>query len=64
MQMTVRETFDFAARCQGVGLKAANLQRLLELEEAMDITPDPAVDAYMKASAQGGDKHSTTAEVR
>ena len=27
------------------------------------ITPDPAVDAYMKASALSGDKHSVTAEV-
>ena len=61
--MTVRETFDFAARCQGVGLKATNLQRLLELENELGITPDPAVDAYMKASARGGDKHSATAEV-
>ena len=26
------------------------------------ITPDPAVDAYMKASALSGDKHSVTAE--
>ena len=26
------------------------------------ITPDPNVDAYMKASALSGDKHSVTAE--
>lgn len=59
----MRETFEFAARCQGVGLKAANMRRLLELEEEKGITPDPEVDAYMKASATSGDKHGITAEV-
>ena len=64
MQLTVRETFEFAARCQGVGLKAANLERLLQMEQEKNITPDPAVDTYMKADALSGNKHSVTAEVR
>ena len=32
-QLNVRETFEFSARCQGVGLKAANLRALLQAEE-------------------------------
>ena len=63
MQLTVRETFEFAARCQGVGLKAADLKHVLQLEHEKGITPDPDVDAYMKASALNGDKHSVTAKV-
>ena len=32
-QLNVRETFEFSARCQGVGLKAANMRALLKAEE-------------------------------
>jgi len=32
-QLNVRETFEFSARCQGVGLKAANIRALLKAEE-------------------------------
>ena len=47
----VRETMDFAARVQGVGNKAAELQTLLEREIELGADPDPEIDAFMKASA-------------
>jgi hypothetical protein len=46
----VRETMDFAARVQGVGNKAAELQTLLQRETELDTQPDPEIDAFMKAS--------------
>jgi hypothetical protein len=46
----VRETMDFAARVQGVGNKAAELQTLLQRETELDADPDPEIDAFMKAS--------------
>jgi hypothetical protein len=41
---------------------ASNMHMILPARIA-GITPDPAVDAYMKASALSGNKHSVTAEV-
>ena len=41
---------DFAARVQGVGNKAAELQTLLQRETELDTDPDPEIDAFMKAS--------------
>ena len=41
---------DFAARVQGVGNKAAELQALLQRETELDTQPDPEIDAFMKAS--------------
>ncbi|KAL4524950.1 hypothetical protein Ndes2526A_g07047 [Nannochloris sp. 'desiccata'] len=53
-ELTVRETMDFAAQCFGAKPLRDLLEILLEKEEALGITPDPAVDAFMKASAWGG----------
>ena len=44
----VRETLDFAARCQGAGNKPQELRRLLDLEAQRGISPDPSTDAFMK----------------
>ncbi len=45
----VRETLDFAARCQGAGNKPAELRQLLDLEAKAGISPNPSTDAFMKA---------------
>ncbi|KAH9724091.1 ABC transporter G family member 37 [Citrus sinensis] len=53
-EMTVRETIDFSARCQGTGHRADILMEVIKLEKLAGIFPDPDVDAYMKAiSAEG-----------
>ncbi|DBA84895.1 TPA: transcription factor [Trebouxia sp. C0004] len=57
-ELTVRETFDFAARCQGVGHKADELEELLKREKEMGITPDPELDAYMRAEIRTGNQES------
>jgi len=48
-ELSVRETLDFAARCQGVGHKAAELQLLQQREAELGIAPDPELEAFMKA---------------
>ncbi|KAL6839178.1 hypothetical protein ACP4OV_031069 [Aristida adscensionis] len=53
-EMTVRETLTFAARCQGVGSRFDMLTELLRREKAANIKPDRDIDAFMKASALGG----------
>lgn len=50
-ELTVRETFDFSARCQGAGYHVLMLEALQEAEQAKGIIPDPEVDAFMKAGA-------------
>eukprot|EP00897_Mesotaenium_endlicherianum_P001116 jgi/Mesen1/11004/ME000098S10399 len=47
-EMTVRETLDFSARVQGPGYRADMLRELLRREKEAGITPDPALDAFMK----------------
>lgn len=42
-ELTVRETFLFAARCQGPGFVRRQLEMLVEREKELSITPDPAV---------------------
>ncbi|XP_061368731.1 ABC transporter G family member 31-like [Gastrolobium bilobum] len=56
-ELTVRETFDFANRCQGSndGGYVKNLERL---EKEKNILPSPETDAFMKAASVGGKKHS------
>lgn len=49
-RLQVRETMDFAARVQGVGHKAAELQTLMDREAELGIDPDPEIDAFMKVS--------------
>ncbi|KAL6864961.1 hypothetical protein ACP4OV_016112 [Aristida adscensionis] len=53
-EMTVRETLAFAARCQGVGSRFDMLMELSRREKAANIKPDADIDAFMKASALGG----------
>ncbi|PIA41675.1 hypothetical protein AQUCO_02200244v1 [Aquilegia coerulea] len=57
-EMTVRETLDFSARCQGVGSGYELFAELLRREKAANIKPDPNVDVYMKAVANEGQKAS------
>ncbi|XP_024516623.1 ABC transporter G family member 31 [Selaginella moellendorffii] len=57
-EMTVRETLDFSARCQGVGYKNEMLTELVGREKERHIHPDPEIDAFMKAMAVKGKKHS------
>eukprot|EP00878_Enallax_costatus_P011267 GHUV01011764.1.p1 GENE.GHUV01011764.1~~GHUV01011764.1.p1 ORF type:complete len:605 (+),score=193.45 GHUV01011764.1:122-1936(+) len=56
-ELTVRETFDFAGRCLGVGHKQVYAEELREREKAAGIEPDPEIDALLKAAAVEG-KHS------
>ncbi|KAE9604447.1 putative sulfate-transporting ATPase [Lupinus albus] len=54
--LTVRETLAFSARCQGVGAGYDMLVELLRREKQLNITPDPYLDALMKASMVSGKK--------
>ncbi|XP_074311760.1 pleiotropic drug resistance protein 3-like [Silene latifolia] len=57
-EMTVRETIDFSARCQGVGSRADIMVEVCRREKQEGIVPDPDIDAYMKAIAVEGLKSS------
>ncbi|XP_020587829.1 LOW QUALITY PROTEIN: ABC transporter G family member 42-like [Phalaenopsis equestris] len=61
--LTVRETLDFSAKCQGV--RAADYELLKELskrEKAAGILPDAEIDLFMKATSVEGVKHSLQTE--
>ncbi|OIW00175.1 hypothetical protein TanjilG_29165 [Lupinus angustifolius] len=47
-EMTVRETIDFSARCQGVGSRADVMAEITRKEKEAGIIPDPDIDTYMK----------------
>ncbi|KAL0427048.1 UNVERIFIED_CONTAM: ABC transporter G family member 32 [Sesamum latifolium] len=47
-EMTVRETLDFSARCQGVGYKYDMLLELLRREKVSGTKPDEDLDIFMK----------------
>ncbi|BFI27868.1 ATP-binding cassette, subfamily G (WHITE), member 2, PDR [Marchantia polymorpha subsp. ruderalis] len=53
-ELTVRETLDFSARCQGIGARFDLLEELCKRERELGIRPDPDVDFYMKATAVEG----------
>ncbi|GMI89506.1 ATP-binding cassette G38, pleiotropic drug resistance 10 [Hibiscus trionum] len=55
-QLTVRETLEFSAKCQGVGTGYDMLTELLRREKELNIRPDPYIDALMKASVLKGHK--------
>ncbi|XP_015901954.1 pleiotropic drug resistance protein 2 [Ziziphus jujuba] len=57
-EMTVRETLDFSGRCLGVGTRYEMLAELSRREKEAGIKPDPEIDAFMKATAQSGQKTS------
>ncbi|PPS20493.1 hypothetical protein GOBAR_AA00060 [Gossypium barbadense] len=47
-EMTVRETLEFAGRCQGVGVKYDMLLELARREKNAGIKPDEDLDIFMK----------------
>ena len=57
-EMTVRETLDFSGRCLGVGTRYDLLSELLRREKIAGITPDPDIDAFMKATSTAGQESS------
>lgn len=56
--MTVRETFDFAGRCFGVGARYELLAEVSRREKESGIKPDPQIDAFMKAISVAGQETS------
>ncbi|KAF3791927.1 Pleiotropic drug resistance protein 3 [Nymphaea thermarum] len=57
-EMTVRETLDFSARCQGVGRKHEAIMELIRKEKEAGIVPDHDIDLFMKATAVRGLKRN------
>ncbi|XP_058201487.1 pleiotropic drug resistance protein 3-like [Rhododendron vialii] len=57
-EMTVRETIDFSARCQGVGSKAEIMMEVIKREKEAGIVPDSDIDTYMKATAIAGQQRT------
>ncbi|PON54812.1 ABC transporter-like [Trema orientale] len=68
-EMTVRETLDFSARCQGIGSRAGRLLSMLlanadilkevsRREKQAGIFPEPDIDTYMKAISIEGLKRT------
>lgn len=53
-EMTVKETFDFSARCQGVGNRFDLLTELGRRESRDNILPEAELDLFMKATAVKG----------
>ncbi|KAK2971133.1 hypothetical protein RJ640_008557 [Escallonia rubra] len=53
-EMTVKETLDFSARCQGVGSRYELLTELARREKDAGIFPEPEIDLFMKATAVEG----------
>ncbi|KAK9142055.1 hypothetical protein Syun_011455 [Stephania yunnanensis] len=52
--MTVQETLDFSARCQGVGSRNELVTELIRREKEAGIFPEAEVDLFMKATAIEG----------
>ncbi|KAF3441957.1 hypothetical protein FNV43_RR15873 [Rhamnella rubrinervis] len=61
-EMTVRETLDFAGRCQGVGFKYDMLLELARREKFAGIKPDEDLDIFMKSLALGGQETNLVVE--
>jgi len=60
-EMTVRETLDFSARCQGTGTRYEMLEEISRREKEAGIRPEADVDVFMKATAiEGGDTSLAT----
>ncbi|KAG0499331.1 hypothetical protein HPP92_004022 [Vanilla planifolia] len=47
-EMTVKETLDFSARCQGIGARYDILTELTRREREAGIHPEPELDLFMK----------------
>ncbi|KAC9560170.1 hypothetical protein E3N88_45634 [Mikania micrantha] len=54
-EMTVKETLDFSARCQGVGSRLELLTEIARREKEAGIFPEAEIDLFMKATAIEGD---------
>lgn len=61
-EMTVRETLDFSARCQGVGTKYDMLLELTRREKTAGVKPDEDLDIFMKALALEGNETGLVVE--
>lgn len=57
-EMTVRETLNFSARCQGVGSRYDVLTELSRREKQLGVKPDSDIDVFMKATAIEGQETS------
>ncbi|XP_030503175.2 pleiotropic drug resistance protein 3 isoform X2 [Cannabis sativa] len=57
-EMTVRETLDFSARCQGVGSRAEIMKEVSRREKEAGIVPDPDIDTFMKEISVKGLKRT------
>ncbi|KAL5225223.1 hypothetical protein ABZP36_011862 [Zizania latifolia] len=58
-ELTVRETLDFAAKCQGASENWQEcLKDLMNLEKEKGIRPSPEIDAFMKTASFGTEKHN------
>ncbi|KAM0925307.1 hypothetical protein ACQ4PT_004280 [Festuca glaucescens] len=55
-ELTVRETINFSAKCQGIGHRFDLLMELSRREKEENIKPDPEIDIYLKAAATGEQK--------
>ncbi|XP_047315156.1 pleiotropic drug resistance protein 3-like [Impatiens glandulifera] len=53
-EITVRETLDFSARCQGIGSRADIISEVIRREKEAGILPNSDIDTYMKAVAVEG----------
>ncbi|CAI9106961.1 OLC1v1006213C1 [Oldenlandia corymbosa var. corymbosa] len=62
-ELTVRETLDFAARCQGASEGFAGYMKdLNSLEQERNIRPNPDIDAFMKASTVRGKRNNVSTD--
>ncbi|KAL4190565.1 hypothetical protein AMTRI_Chr07g25310 [Amborella trichopoda] len=57
-EMTVRETLDFSARCQGIGSRHELVAEVTRREKQAGIVPGSDIDTYMKAISTEGVKRS------
>ncbi|KAG5535254.1 hypothetical protein RHGRI_023140 [Rhododendron griersonianum] len=53
-EMTVRETLDFSACCQGIGSGSEILMEIIRREKRAGIIPERDIDTYMKATTIEG----------
>ncbi|KAF3546420.1 hypothetical protein DY000_02002623 [Brassica cretica] len=62
-ELTVRETLDFAARCQGANEGFAGIMKdLTRLEKERSVRPSSEIDVFMKAASVSGSKHSVSTD--
>ncbi|KAK9282226.1 hypothetical protein L1049_005140 [Liquidambar formosana] len=57
-EMTVRETLNLSARCQGIGSRAEIMMEVRRREKQAGIIPEPDIDTFMKAISIEGLKRT------